>query len=470
VPLSITDSARFLHFQYLIRSTLVLLLILTGPVLRQPVAAQVAGSEFAERRSRMSKQISGGILLLKARTEAKGMQEPGWIQDPSFFYFTGLDHQPGAILALDGGAGEVNLFVPPDPVSFGVPVEGLSIRPGPNVASDLGLTSVRAWDSFSDYIEQRLSDGIAVLYIESPRRPQASGVPPGLLAVSGNLGLWSQTLRNAFPGTRLETVTEIIRTLRWDKSESEVAILRNNAELTASALLRGVSLLRPGATQREAESGVVAGCLAGEGQGPSFWPWIMSGPNTGMQNLVQSFFDYRGMNRTMQEGELVRVDVGCAGGGYGGDVGRTFPVSGHFSPEQARVWDLLVRGYLAGVESMRSGLTLDEVRAQSRAAIRSFVETHPEAELERIANTMLAEDGGINWHIHGVGIESGEEAVDVFASRSVIAYEPMFFWMGDTYYLEDMILVTPDGAEILSKNLPYFSNEIADIMDRGSQH
>ena len=133
------------------------------------------------------------------------------------------------------------------------------------------------------------------------------------------------------------------------KSAGEIAILRKNARATAAALLAGIQQIRPGVMQREVEAVVVASCFEAGARGPSFWPWLMSGPNAQIDRLVRSFYDYGHLNRRMQAGELVRVDIGCGGGSYGGDVGRTVPVSGKFTKEQSEIWDLLVAGYRAGL-------------------------------------------------------------------------------------------------------------------------
>ena len=76
-------------------------------------------AEFGDRRAEVLKHLNDGILLLHARSAPKEMEQPGWIQDASFLYFTGLVNQPGAILALDGPRREARLFVPPPPLSFG---------------------------------------------------------------------------------------------------------------------------------------------------------------------------------------------------------------------------------------------------------------------------------------------------------------------------------------------------------------
>ena len=98
-----------------------------------------------------------------------------------------------------------------------------------------------------------------------------------------------------------------------------------NARMTVTSLLAVADRLKPLVRQRETEAAMVATCLESGGQGPSFWPWTMSGPNALTERIVGAFFRYDQGDRIAHPGELVRVDIGCAGGGYGADVGRTLP-------------------------------------------------------------------------------------------------------------------------------------------------
>jgi len=120
-----------------------------------------------------------------------------------------------------------------------------------------------------------------------------------------------------------------------------------------------------------------------------------------------------------------------------------------------------VEGYIAGLDAMAPGVTLTEVRAASRARVRELA---PELESEAAREAVRRLDSDDAWHAHGVGVESGEEALSVLAEGSVLAYEPMVEAGGDAFYLEDMIVVTRGGHEVLSAGLPYRSEEIAALM------
>jgi Xaa-Pro aminopeptidase len=144
-------------------------------------------------------------------------------------------------------------------------------------------------------------------------------------------------------------------------------------------------------------------------------------------------------------------------------VGRTVPVSGSYTPAQAQAWDLLIEGYLAGVEAMRPGVPLDSVRAASRDRIEALGSADP--SLAALAAAFNG-DQGVDWHIHGVGIESGETAGGPLEEGVVLAYEPMVVVGDDAFYLEDMILITASGAEVLSPGLPYSAAEVAAFLRR----
>ncbi len=427
------------------------------------LAQEIGAEEYAARRDRILDDLADGILLLHSRSAPKEMEQWGFIQDPSFLYFTGLAEAPGAILALDGPMHESRLFVPPPPSSFGVAVQDLLPVPGTASARRLSIEAVEPWENFLRWVDARLAEGVGKLYVDEPRRPESSGVPAGLPAVSSPLGLWREALQARFPDVQVASAKLAIQALRWVKSPAEVEVLTRNARSTASALLAVAVELRPALSQRAAESTVVAACIASGAEGPSFWPWIMSGPNTRMDRLVSAFFRYGHLDREMEEGELVRVDIGCASGLYGGDVGRTFPVSGRFSPGQREAWNLLIDAYRAGMAAMSAGVPIDAVRSASQAAVegaRGGLST----AIGREAAATILEQGDAVWHIHGVGIESGEDPGPVLEVGSVLAFEPMVAVGADVFYLEDMILITPTGHRILSEGLPYTADEIEAAM------
>ena len=254
--------------------------------------------------------------------------------------------------------------------------------------------------------------------------------------------------------------------LRTIKEANEIDVLRRVAASSSAALRAGLAALRPGRRQRDAEVDVVAACVAAGADAISFWPWLMSGSNSDIRNAFQSLADSRFLDRRMRAGELVRVDVGCAQENYEGDVGRTAPVSGRFDREQREAWDLFVAAYRAGLAAIKPGKTSKDVLAAWQSEFqrqRSRLQTNFG---KRTAEVALSAEGTQFWQMHGVGLESAEGLIETFSVGQVLAFEPILTVDGVGLYLEDMILVTANGAEVLTKGLPYSSFEIEAAMRR----
>lgn len=425
---------------------------------------RVSGDEYAARRLELMRRIPDGITLLHSESAEKPESEPSFVQNSTFFYFTGQGGLPSAVLALDAPAREVVLFLPPVPSAFGFRVEGVVPEPGAATASALGVTRALPLDSLVPFLRGRLASGASSWYVDDARRQEALGVPAGMLPISGSRVLWAKSLQQAFPSASVKSAAQVIRELRFVKSPAEVAILRANARMTASALRAGVRAIRPGVRQRLVETRVAAACVEAGAVGPSFWPWTMSGPNAHVPNLVRSVYSYDQLDRVMQAGEVVRVDIGCTSRNYGADVGRTVPVSGHFSEGQRETWNLLIAAYKAGMSRIRAGVTIADVLSTSRAEIERLRPTLRTTLGKEAATVLLGSDGMSQWSIHSVGVDSGESPLQTLAAGAVLAFEPIFSVGKDAFYLEDMILVTASGSEVLSAGLPYTADEIERAM------
>lgn len=424
----------------------------------------VPTSEYAARRRALMQRVPDGIAVIHAATGGKLQSEPSFVQAATFFYFTGDFGSPSAILAIDGVAKQAHLFVPPAPTAFGFSVEDVVAESGVQSAARRELTSVQPWDSLLPFLRRRHGEGISTFYVDESRWPEAVGAPEGMDAIGGTQTLWRRSLTRAFATVRVKSMAAAIREMRFVKSQAEVAMLRDNALTTANALRNALDAIRPGTRQRLAEMRVATTCVEAGAVAPSFWPWMMSGPNAHVKRLVRADFSYTQLDRTMQSGELVRVDIGCAKHGYGADVGRTVPVSGKFDSGQAETWNLLIAAYRAGMAKMKPGAAIQDVLAESRAEIARRQASLTSAQGRRAAQLLLAPDGMADWSIHSVGIASGESALPVLAAGAVVAFEPIFSVDDDAFYLEDMILITDAGHEILSAGLPYTAREIEAAM------
>ena len=192
----------------------------------------------------------------------------------------------------------------------------------------------------------------------------------------------------------------------------------------------------------------------------------MTGSNSNIAVAVQSLAHDQFLDRVMRGGELARVDAGCAQEHYEGDVGRTAPVSGRFDEGQREAWDLFVSGYRTALDIVKPGRTSQDVFAAWRAELERRRPHLQTAFGKRTADVALSAEATRFWQMHGVGVASAEGMINTIHVRQVLAFEPILTVDGAGLYLEDMILVTPDGAEVLTKGLPYTASEIEAVMRR----
>jgi Xaa-Pro aminopeptidase len=245
----------------------------------------------------------------------------------------------------------------------------------------------------------------------------------------------------------------------------EIASLRRVALASAAALRSALPAIHPGVRQRQIEAEVMSACLRAGAVGVSFWPWIMSGPNSDIRVALQSLADYASADRVMRSGELVRVDIGCTQEYYSGDVGRTVPVSGRFSPQQREAWDLFVKAYHHAVRAISPGKTPADVKNAWQASVASGAAgARGDFARHLVAAVKEQPDATRFWQIHHVGLDSAEGSPDTFREGQIVALEPVVSVDGIGLYLEDMILVTAHGAEILTTELPYSPDEIERAM------
>ena len=423
-----------------------------------PAFAQIPASAYYARRVAVLERLGSDVMIVPARGSFLYDDQMGYVQAPDFQYLTGLAEQVGAVLLLDGTDKSVTLFVArPSPlISLAI------IPPTQSAAAELRMNAVVSVDSLEPRLRRRFAMAPTAALISATDARGAVATPLPMASSGLRWRSWVATL-GASEGRPAQPM---LRSLREIKSVEEIAILRRVGRESGAAFLAGMRALHPGQTQRKAELAVVNACERAGARGVSFWPWTMSGPNAQFMGLFSSFQSYEHINRVMQAGEVVRVDVGCQSEHYMGDVGRTAPVSGKFTAGQREAWDLFIAGYRAGLPLIRNGAATKAVYAAALAEVKRRVPMLTTAEGKHAAEILLAAHGTDPWEIHGVGLDDAEGQPEVLRTGMVVAYELMFVVDGDGFYLEDMIAVGASGPDVLTPGLPYTATEIERAMHR----
>ena len=420
--------------------------------------AQITNAEFAARRTRALDTFNDGILFVQANN-AFSLFEPGFQQRPDFYYFTGLGNSVGAILAIDGLKRESWLFVPQK--LSGIAGLVTSQQSAPTTQST-GIEHVVDWSELAAFLDRRMKDS-PVLYTSQYHWAGAETVPSSLSKNNNPEQLLAYAITSRFPNGTVRSANTQLDTIRTALSPADIVISRRVGQTSAQSLLVAIRAVKPKTMQRTVEAAVVSECFRAGADNISFWPWAMSGPNAAFPKPFEAFADYRSLNREMQSGELVRLDVGCAVDHYRGDVGRTVPVSGRFDDGQREAWNIFIEAYRAGLAVIKDGVRRDDVFA----AWQSVARKHQNDSQTRLAKSliaqMLSKEGTQYWEIHGVGLVETAPP-EILRAGMTFAFEPILAVEGQGFYLEDTILITKEGYENLTPGLPYTAEEIEAVM------
>jgi Xaa-Pro aminopeptidase len=413
-----------------------------------------------ERRHRAAKQFHDGILLVHALSRLD-ITADGYRQDPYFYYLTGLENSIGAIFAIDGKSGESWLFLPTKPPFL---KSGLKppVMPGADAARALEIDHVVDWSELQGFLAVRANSPLPIYYADDPSG--CDEMPANLLSSKSPAApLWVQTILQKWPSFEAKESSDALNALMYVQSPDELAALRLAAKATVGAFRAGMRTVRTETSQRSVESAVQSACWSAGAHGTSFWPWAMAGENAIFPKPFTSLGRYDHLNTDMRAGELVRLDVGCEWQHYIGDLGRTVPVSGHYNDAQRETWNIFVAAYRKAAATLREGTNVDKVYDTWRTELLSQRAGAKSPMAQHAIDSWSKRENVPYWQIHTTNLVAARPP-DPFRADMTVNFEPIASVDGQGFFLEDMYLITKDGAEILTPGVPYTAEEIEAAM------
>ncbi|HSG08787.1 MAG TPA: Xaa-Pro peptidase family protein, partial [Longimicrobiales bacterium] len=271
---------------------------------------------------------------------------------------------------------------------------------------------------------------------------------PVFVGALGPVETLALRLRGDHPAVTLGNAYPLVAQARMRKSPAEVQRMRAAADATAEAIRVTAQAIAPGVTEAALQGVFEAACRKQGALQIPFTPIVKSGPNSLWPWRILAAHAHR-RNRAMEAGELVIQDVGCAVDGYVSDVGRTFPVDGAFTPVQRQKLEMITRVSDAVIAAVRPGVTLAELTRTAYLAI-------PDDE-KRYMQTP-------SYFGHHLGLSSGDPSLpeEPLAPGMVFTMEPWYYNhdLGISVFVEDVLLVTDDGVENLTRALPRSPEEL----------
>ena len=229
------------------------------------------------------------------------------------------------------------------------------------------------------------------------------------------------------------------------KTPREIEVLRRNGRISAEGIRRAIAVTRPGLYEYQLEAAARSWFDWSGADGVAFPAIVASGPNA-------LTWHYAANSRQLEADDLVVMDFGADIGHLTMDITRTWPVDGRFSDRELRAYRCVLEAQKAIIAAMRPGAT----RADTVEAEKAILEKWGFADHRA---------GGAG-HFVGMAVHDvGDEAAP-FAPGMVIAVEPILEFAAEELHIriEDTVLITDDGAEVLTAGVPKELDELVALV------
>lgn len=413
---------------------------------------------YHQRRLQLVRETGGDsvVVLFGYREEDIGVATTPFRQNENFYYLTGWN-EPDALLLLvpknskrAGTNHEVELekeilFIPPHDYrqekwtgpKLGPDDEGASAR--------TGFSTVKSTNLFASELQEALKD-FGKIYTEVTPQPE-SGEECFIEEMLSRL-------RGLAPLAGLADFRAALMRLRTVKSPSEIALIRKATDASIEAHLAAIKAVKPGVWEYQVAARMKyeferLGC-----EWPAYPPIVGSG-------FFSTVLHYGQNDRQMRAGDVVVMDVAGSYSGYASDITRTLPVSGKFTPRQREIYEIVLGAQNAALAAAKPGMLIrrgGDGKNLYRIAY-DYINTH--------GKDLKGKSLG-PYFIHGLSHSVGLNVHDPFDSDKplepgmVITVEPGIYIPEEQLgvRIEDLILITEDGAEILTRRLPRTVGEI----------
>jgi Xaa-Pro aminopeptidase len=435
-----------------------LLLVALALVSSSPAYAERMGyppGEFSARREKLAAAVQRGLIVMFGATEAT----PGvrFRQDNDFFYLTGNESLNG-VLVIDAATKASHLFLP-QLTATQIRYEGGNWLDETDAAKAHAFTSIQPISTLGEFLGRRRGvSGPDTFWTRLSERDDVSGgrvdaaIEAGRRLVNPFAFAPNQdaqrvaALRLQYPYYEFRDVTPHIDRLRLIKTPREIEILRYGGRVSAEAMKRAIQATAAGKYEYEIEAEATYWHVKHGMQSAAYPAIVGSGPK-GNQ------WHYEDSGRQMKAGELVVMDYAGSLDQLTTDITRTWPVSGRFTEAQRKAYDCVLETQKAIIAAIKPGVTRDTV-AKIAADIYRRHGFDP-------VTAYVGHYVGLS--VHDVGDWNAP-----FEAGMVMAIEPIIDLPDQQLHVrvEDTILVTPTGAEILTPGLPKEVDELLALIKR----
>lgn len=428
----------------------------------------ISQAEYRSRREQLMAKIGNGTAIFRSAPTSVMHNDVEYVyrQDSDFYYLTGFD-EPSAVAVLAPHHEEHRfiLFVQPKEkekeiwTGYRVGVEGAKELFGADEAYPIG--------ELQEKLPKYLLKADRIFYHVGRDRDFTNII----------LKQW-QNLMAIYPKrgigpTAIEDPSPILHAMRQVKSAAELEIMRKAAMISIEAHNYAQDIAKPGRYEYEIQAEIERIFRVRGGVGPAYPSIVASGANACILHYIEN-------NRQLQDGDLLLIDAGCSYDYYNADITRTFPINGKFTAEQKIIYDIVLQAQLKAIEQVQPGNGYNQTHD---TAVRVLVEGLMslgllQGDIEEIIKEekykpfyMHRTGHWLGLDVHDAGVYQHGESPQILQPNQVLTIEPGIYinpdiqpaegqpeiperWRGIGIRIEDDVLVTESGHEVLTAAVP----------------
>ncbi len=420
----------------------------------------IPASFYIANRDKLAAKLPAGALVIVHANDIYPTNADGTLahhQNANLFYLTGIDQEETVLLMRVGedGAHEDTLLLRETNEKI-VIWEGARLTQQDATALS-GIADVRWTDRYNALLAEWVPAAKGV-WLEQEGHSRRHTY------VQTRNERHMAALRASYPDARVESLYSILSAMRLVKAPEEITQLREACRITGEGFCAILGSIRPGMGEWEMEAALSAEYIRRRARKFSFHPIIASGKDTCVLHYISN-------HKECADGDLILFDIGAEYGGYAGDMTRTVPANGKFSPRQRAVYEAVLATHRYACSIIRPGVE----RKDYELSVRRFMGgqlvglglLRPE-EVEGQENPTAVTRYYMHGTSHSLGIDVHDVGSDgaTFAAGQVWTVEPGIYIPeeGIGIRLETDVLVTGEGVEDLIPNCPLDVEEIEAMM------
>ncbi len=439
-------------------------------LLSRPPAISV--DEYRQRREALMAQLpdNAAVVLPGAELMTRSRDsEFAFRQNSDFYYLTGI-REPDALLVLLPGRAEGESVVfcqDRDPTMEAWTGRRLGAE---GVVAEYGIE--QAFEN-TDRDKQLLTllAGRELLYLPLDNTEAVSVAEDALSDAQAGLRRGRPPLKGWLD------ISPLIHAMRLIKSDAEIALLRHAALISAHAHRRAMQVARPGLCEFQLQAELEHEFVWQGASGPAYSTIVGSGANACVLHYIEN-------SAPLGDNDLVLIDAGAEFELYAGDITRTFPVSGRFSDAQRALYQVVLHAQQRAVNAVQPGATLADIHQGVVYDLTAglielgLLEGEVQARIDDESYRRFYLHSTSHWlglDVHDVGTyRLDEQTPRPLASGMVLTVEPGLYipsdddipdaYQGIGIRIEDNVVVTNEGHEVLTADVPKQVDEIEALM------